>query len=104
METDYTAFVHLLGPNNPATGGPLWAQDDSEPCRRSYRTSAWGPGEIVIDRYAMTIPPEAPAGEYSIVMGLYEWQTLQRLPVLDDAGQAARDHVILASVKVGSKE
>lgn len=27
----YTAFVHLLGPRNPSTDGPLWAQDDHQP-------------------------------------------------------------------------
>jgi hypothetical protein len=101
VEGDYTVFVHLLGPHNPATGGPLWAQDDSEPCRRSYRTSAWGPNEIVVDRYAMTIPPDAPAGEYEIEVGFYRWDTLVRLPVLDAAGQIAADHVILTSVNVG---
>jgi hypothetical protein len=101
-QADYTVFVHLLGPNNPATGGPLWAQDDSEPCRRSYPTSAWGTDEIVVDRYAVTLPAEAPAGEYQLAMGLYEWQTMQRLPVLDDAGQVAGDHVVLTSLAVAS--
>lgn len=104
VEGDYTGFVHLLGSFNPATGGPLWAQDDSEPCRRSYRTSAWGPNEIVIDHYAMAIPPDAPAGEYEIEMGFYEWQTLARLPVVDAAGQTVGDHAILAAVQVASGE
>ncbi len=103
-QADYTVFVHLLGADNPATGGPLWAQDDSEPCRRNYPTSAWGADEIVVDRYTVTIPAEAPAGEYRIAMGLYEWQTMQRLPVLDDAGQVAGDHVILTSMRVESGE
>jgi hypothetical protein len=97
---DYTVFVHLLGPFNAATGGPLWAQDDSEPCRRSYRTSAWRPNEIVVDRYAMAIPPDAPPGEYEIEVGFYCWDTLVRLPVLDAAGQAAGDHLILTTVSV----
>jgi hypothetical protein len=56
----------------------------------------------VVDRYAVTLPAEAPAGEYQLAMGLYEWQTLQRLPVLDDAGQVAGDHVVLTSVAVAS--
>jgi hypothetical protein len=97
---NYTAFVHLLGPLNAATGGPLWAQDDSEPCRRGYRTKFWGANEIVVDHYAVTVPTDAPAGEFEIAMGFYEWQTLQRLPVLDAAGQVTGDHAILASVRV----
>ncbi len=33
-------------------------------------------------------------------MGFYRWDTMVRLPVLDAAGQAAGDHVILTTVKV----
>jgi hypothetical protein len=99
-DAHYTVFVQLLGPRNVASGGPLWAQDDSEPCRRGYRTGFWGPNEIVVDHYAVTIPTEAPAGDFEIAMGFYEWQTLQRLPVLDANGQVVADHVILASVRV----
>jgi hypothetical protein len=100
LAIDYTVFVHLLGPDNPATGGPLWTQDDSEPCRRGYPTSAWNTDEIVIDAYALEVPETAPAGEYRIAIGLYEWQTMRRLPVLDDAGQAVGDHVVLGALRV----
>jgi len=100
LAVDYTVFVHLLGPDNPATGGPLWAQDDSEPCRRGYPTSAWAADEIVIDPYVLHVPADAPAGEYEIVVGLYNWQTMVRLPVLDDAGQVVGDHVVLGSLRM----
>lgn len=97
---DYTVFVHLLGPDNPATGGPLWAQDDSEPCRRGYPTSSWSANEIIVDGYALEIPPNAPEDEYRIAIGLYEWQTMQRLPVLDETGQVVGDHAELLSLRV----
>jgi hypothetical protein len=97
---DYTVFVQLLGPENTATGGPLWTQDDSEPCRKGYPTSAWSEHETIIDHFALTVPENAPAGTYQIVVGFYEWQTMQRLPVLDDAGQVVGDHVLLASLQV----
>jgi hypothetical protein len=97
---NYTAFVHLLGPHNPATGGPLWAQDDSEPGRRGYPTSAWAAGEIVIDGYALEIPQDAPEGEYRIAVGLYEWQTMQRLPVLDEEGRVIGDQAALGTLAV----
>jgi hypothetical protein len=99
MEVDYTVFVHLLGPDNPAGGAP-WAQDDSEPCRRGYPTSAWTTDEIVIDPYSLSVPENAPVGEYRIVVGFYEWQTLQRLPVVDDDGWVAGDHVALGTLQV----
>jgi len=95
MDEDYTAFAHLLGPQNPATGSSLWGQDDSEPCRRSYPTSTWVPGEIVRDEFAIPIPLEAPAGDYEVRAGFYLLETLSRLPAVDDAGQAVPDDAVL---------
>jgi hypothetical protein len=100
MNAEYTAFVQLLGPHNPATGGPLWAQDDSEPCRGIYPTSVWDPDELIIDRYTLSIPPEIPSGEYQVVVGFYSWWTMERLPVLDQAGNPIGDHVVLASLPI----
>jgi 4-amino-4-deoxy-L-arabinose transferase-like glycosyltransferase len=104
MATNYTVFTHLLGPYNPATGGPLWSQDDSEPCRRGYPTSRWDVGEIVVDTFALPIPAEAPAGEYQIEAGFYTWPTLERLPVLNAAGQIMADHVILGQLHIVGDE
>ena len=96
MRKDYTVFTHLLGPYNPATDGLLWGQDDSEPCRRFYPTSSWGVGEIVIDKFIISIPTETPPGNYNLTMGFYQWPTLERLPVLDVAGQVTTDDAIIS--------
>jgi hypothetical protein len=101
-DTRYTVFTHLLGPYNEATGGPLWAQDDSEPCRGIYPTKDWAVGEVLIDRYTLHIPSEAPADVYQIEVGFYSWQTMGRLPVLDDAGESTGDHIILGTVQVAT--
>jgi hypothetical protein len=95
MEVDYTVFFQLLGPDNPATGGPVWAQDDSEPCRRAYPTSVWTPGEIVYDVFAVTIPQDAPPGEYELRIGFYRLETLTRLPALDASGQPVPGDAVL---------
>jgi len=100
MDTRYSVFVHLLGGYNPATGGPLWAQDDSEPCRSIYPTWNWRVGEVVIDRYTLRIPPEAPAGEYQIEIGFYDWRTMVRLPVMDADGPGIGDHVVFGSLQI----
>ena len=105
MRKDYTVFTHLLGPYNPATDGPLWGQDDSEPCRRFYPTSSWDIGEIVIDRFTISIPTETPPGNYNLTVGFYQWPTLERLPVLDVAGQVATDDAIsLGQVCITGRE
>jgi hypothetical protein len=99
VASDYTVFVHLLGPDTVAASAPV-AQDDSEPCRRGYPTSRWLEDEIIVDGYTIAIPPVAPPGEYRVAIGLYEWQTMLRLPVLDEAGRVAGDHKLLGVLQV----
>lgn len=87
IERRNTAFVHLLGPPNPASSGsPLWAQDDHEPGQATYTTDRWFPGEVVIDTFQLEIPADAPAGEYTLSSGFYDSETLQRLPRHDAQG------------------
>jgi len=95
----YTVFTHLLGPYNPATGGPLWAQDDSEPGWRSYPTILWAPDEIIMDRHTLAIPADTPPGDYQIEIGWYYWVTQERLLVHDAAGSTT-DYLILGQVTV----
>ncbi|RME44358.1 MAG: hypothetical protein D6791_13370 [Chloroflexi bacterium] len=100
IEQNYTVTTQLLGPPNPATGGPLWAQDDSEPCRRFYPTSIWDEGEIIRDQYTITIPAETPPGDYQLIAGFYDWHTLERLPVIGASGDVLGDHVDLTTISV----
>jgi hypothetical protein len=99
LSQDYTAFVHLLGPFNPATGGPLWAQEDSQPGQGTYPTSRWSPGEVVVEEYRLQVPQEAPAGKYSVQAGIYLLATLGRLPVIRN-GLPAGDSVTLTAVDI----
>jgi hypothetical protein len=87
VEFNYTVFTQLWGPENPATGGLVWAQDDSEPCRRGYPTLAWDEKEIVVDTYSLPIPGDALSGSYDLATGFYQWQTLERLPIVAATGQ-----------------
>ena len=85
---------------HPTRGSSSWLHGNSEPCRRGYPTSTWAADEIVIDGYALEIPQDAPEGEYRIAIGLYEWQTMQRLPVLGEEGQVVRDYALLGTLVV----
>lgn len=76
---DYTVFVHLLGPYNPATGGPVWAQDDGYPLAGGHPTSRWQVGQMIADRHILHIPPQAPPGVYRIEVGMYDASTGERL-------------------------
>lgn len=90
MAQDYVVFVHLLLPPDV-----VWAQQDQMPQAGAARTSTWQVGERIEDTHQLTLPPEAPAGVYRIEVGVYDKDTLARLPVaFSDQG------VVLAQVKV----
>ncbi len=81
LTADYTVFVHLLGPPNPATGNLLWSQHDSMPAEALRPTSSWEMGELIQDMHVLFIPDEAPPGTYQLNVGLYDSATGQRLTV-----------------------
>jgi hypothetical protein len=97
----YKVFTHLLGEVYHAeSGGFVWGQQDNEPVNGARPTSTWRSGEVIEDVYALQIAPGAPAGGYTIEVGMYDPATLTRLAVLDSTGQAAADHVVLAAVQI----
>ena len=72
---DYTVFFHALGPD-----GNRWGQQDTMPQDGKLPTSQWRPGQIVQDQYQLTLAPDAPiGGDYRYLLGMYWWQTGQRL-------------------------
>jgi hypothetical protein len=95
-EVDYTAFVHLLGSYNPATGGPVWAQDDAYPLAGGHPTTRWLPGQIVRDRHVLVVPANTLPGRYQIEVGLYDARTGTRLPV---AG-SDEDRILLDDIEI----
>ncbi len=72
--TSYHVFLHLIGPD-PSTGsgqgGALVAQSDGIPANWTRPTTGWLPGEYVTDVHVLTIPPDAPTGDYTLYAGLY---------------------------------
>jgi hypothetical protein len=95
MDEDYTVFVHLVGPD-----GRLHGQVDAWPVQGSYPTSQWMPGEEVTDRYDVRLDPDAPAGDYRVEVGWYLLETMQRLQVLDEAGEAVADSFVVGRLDV----
>jgi hypothetical protein len=90
METSYTVFTHLLDSHQR-----IWGQKDSLPVDGARPTTGWLLGEVVADEYAIPVQPDAPPGEYTLEIGLYDAQTMERLPLLDEAGKRIDDRVLL---------
>lgn len=95
MDTSYTVFTHLLDGANRIRG-----QQDNPPLGGSYPTTLWRPGEVVTDEYTLVVDADAPPGEHVIEIGLYVAENGQRLPILDEAGQAIGDRILLSQVLV----
>ncbi len=92
---NYTAFVHLLGPD-----GKVHGQVDQWPVEGTLPTSSWTTGQVVADPYTITLPPDAPSGKYQVEVGWYLLSTLRRLNVLDATGRPSDDHVIIGEFTV----
>ncbi len=99
LAADYTVFVHLVGPVNPATNTALWAQHDSMPVEARRPTSSWQPGEVVQDMHVIFIPADAPQATYQLNVGLYNAAIGQRLPVQLGNGEGG-EQVTLMEISV----
>ena len=72
---------------------PVWAQRDEQP-DIDHPTDRWVPGERVVSDFDLSLPADAPADTYSLVIGLYDVNTGQRFPV-NRSGQPAGDAITL---------
>jgi hypothetical protein len=80
IDFDYNIFVHALD-----AAGNRVAQWDGQPLRGSepYPMTTWPVGEVVSNSYRLDLDPAAAPVE-RIDVGLYNWQTGERLPVNGD--------------------
>lgn len=97
VDEDYIVFVHLLDPS-----GALVAQHDAPPQGGEYPTSIWSVGELVQDERLLPIPSDLAPGTYSVAVGMYPLETLERLPAYDaDGDRLPHDEIVLFRMSVG---
>jgi hypothetical protein len=85
---DYTVFTQVVD-----QAGQVWAQWDNPPQAGRLPTSTWSARDSVVDRYNLQFQQGAPAGDYRLLVGMYEPTTGERLPVTID-GQPQPNHAI----------
>jgi hypothetical protein len=78
-DTDYTAFVHLVGPD-----GALVQPVDKPPLQGFLPTSTWYPGQKVVDDFTVTLPADAQPGTYTLYTGFYDPVPMTRLPITQE--------------------
>lgn len=81
-EQPLKTFVHLVGPTNPATGTPLWSQDDQEPQSGRTTSTDWEVGGLYRDVYELSVAG-VPTGDYRLLVGLYDPVTNERIETAD---------------------
>ena len=78
VDTDYTVFVHLLDRR-----GNIVAQHDGEPAEGLASTSIWVPGQAIRDEHRLLLPSDMAPGTYTLVCGMYDQTTRERLIITD---------------------
>jgi uncharacterized membrane protein len=96
VTVDYTVFTHLVDEDET-----IVAQHDGQPDGGRYPTSHWLRGEVVEDEHPLMFAPGYGPGEYTLLVGMYELESGERLPAYDEHGQPwPRRHVVLTTLQV----
>ena len=85
FERDLKMFVHVLDASDQviAQADPL-AGAGAGPGGTDYLTSQWEPGQLIVTAVSVVIPPDAIAPPRRLAIGLYDGETLKRLPVVNN--------------------
>ena len=74
LQLDYTTFLHIRDQTDQ-----LVTQKDNPPTGGLYPTSLWDVGEIIVDEIIVPLE-DIPLGQYTPVVGLYDFVSQTRLP------------------------
>lgn len=97
-----TVFTHLLGPPRE-DGSIMWGGQDHPPQEGRADTTLWETGVLLRDVYHLNIPAGAPAGTYSVEIGLYDPGDGTRIvEIQTDRPQSEAGSVQLFTVQVGA--
>ncbi len=92
--TNYSSLAQLIDDE----GKVVSAQDNLHPGQ--YPTNLWQPWGYVTDPHRLSLPPDTPPGQYTLVVGLYEPDTWRRLPVVNSTSRQWTDVVPIGPVTI----
>lgn len=84
-------FVHLLD-----AWDTRWSQVETD----AFPAEQWQPGETIVQRIGVPLPPGLPPGDYRLRLGLFEEQDGSRVPQLDEAGRYAGDSFFVEEARM----
>ncbi len=94
LPADYTVFVNVFDGR-----GQKITQIDGQPSGGRYPSSAWTPGQIVVDTRRISLPAGINTADLRVGVGLYTLSDGARLVVTDEQGaRLAGDEILFAPV------
>jgi 4-amino-4-deoxy-L-arabinose transferase-like glycosyltransferase len=81
LAANYTIFCHV------ARGGQLLGQHDGPAAGGYYPTDVWRVGDTVRDAHTVELTAPLNAAEDQVMVGLYLWETMEHLRLLDASGR-----------------
>jgi uncharacterized membrane protein len=95
-DLDYSIFLHLRD-----EADRTMAQWDGQPTWYGEQpTTTWTPGTIVRSAHTLSLATDALPGRYRLVVGVYDWRTADRLPVLDHRQQPVSNELEMGMIQV----
>lgn len=91
LHVNYSVFVQVLD-----SGGQLVDQDDGFPSNGKRPTSGWVANEFIEDGHVLSKINELPKGRYTLVVGMYDSSTGQRLELLG----GTQDFIRIAEIAI----
>jgi hypothetical protein len=93
-DVPYSVFVHLFQP-----GVGSLAQRDTYPGGGNWATTVWDPGRPFVETFHLHVPPDAlPVTGGQILLGLYDRNTMARLPVSGHDAVPDQDWIAFGSI------
>ena len=78
----YTTFAHVVD-----EAGHIWGQADRIPGDGAWPAQVWETREWIVDTFQISLNPDTPAGTYTLLAGLYDSETFERLPIIEGENQ-----------------
>ena len=89
LEVSLKSFVHVMD------GDEIVVQSDGIPADGLWPTTWWQPGQLVQDPHALPLSGAFDLEQVSVVVGLYDERSKDRLPAVDPDGRSMGDSLIL---------
>ena len=73
---------------------------DGRPASYDYPTTRWQPGQEIFGRYPLPLPADAPAGDYTVTLAVYDETNPDGLDLRDAADNPAGKRVRLGPLRI----